>query len=132
MAAGFTHATCRGLDMWWQGELHMTDQRQQHKGWPRAGACTPWWHSWWWWWGGRRGAVTTGWFRSQLGGGGEQVQPLHMDCLIPFSHPDGEESGCAMQYLVRPVVKLGERRHMAVATDQNAVRSASGMDSGAC
>ena len=62
-----------------------------------------------------------GWLRSRLGGGGEGFQPLYMDCLVLFSHPDGEESGCATQYCIRPIVELGEQRLVAVATDQNAV-----------
>ena len=47
-----------------------------------------------------------------------------MDCLVPFPYPDGEEAVCTMQYRVWPVIQLGERRHMAVAMNQDRIGDA--------
>ena len=57
----------------------------------------------------------------RLGGSGKRLQAPQVDCLMPVSHASGEEQGRGSQHYVRPVVEWRERRHVAIATDQDEV-----------
>ncbi len=46
---------------------------------------------------------------------------MHMDCLLPVSHADGEEPGRVLDHHIRPIIEWRKWQHVAVSMDQNAV-----------